>query len=101
MIYGVLGTTGVVWGAVYLLWMYQKVCYGPIRNQQNRGLPDLDGRERISLWPIAVLALIMGVASPYWMKSIDEAVANNARQTTNTAAITTTTADQNKPGGTK
>jgi NADH-quinone oxidoreductase subunit M len=99
MIYGILGTTGVVWGAAYLLWMYQKVFYGPIRNQQNRGLPDLDGRERISLWPIAVMALIMGVASPYWMKSIDEAVAKNAPQPA--ASVTATTAAENKSGGTK
>ena len=32
---------------------------------------DLNGREHISLWPMAVLMLIMGVASPYWMRAID------------------------------
>jgi NADH-quinone oxidoreductase subunit M len=76
MLFGILGTTGVIWGAAYLLWMYQKVFYGPITHDENRALPDLDQREQISLWPVAVLALIMGVASPYWMKSIDPAVVN-------------------------
>jgi NADH-quinone oxidoreductase subunit M len=75
MIYGILGASGVIWSACYLLWMYQKVFYGQITHDENKTLPDLDGREQISLWPIAVLALIMGVASPYWMRSIDPSVA--------------------------
>jgi NADH-quinone oxidoreductase subunit M len=75
MIYGILGASGVIWGACYLLWMYQKVFYGPISHDENKTLPDLDAREQISLWPVAVMALVMGVASTYWMKSIDPAVA--------------------------
>jgi NADH-quinone oxidoreductase subunit M len=30
-------------------------------------------REGVAIWPLAVLALIMGVASPLWMKAIDPA----------------------------
>ena len=75
IIYGVLGTSGVIWSAAYLLWMYQKVFYGPIHHEENRSLADLDGREQISLWPVAIMALVMGVASPYWMKAIDPSVA--------------------------
>jgi NADH-quinone oxidoreductase subunit M len=74
MIYGVLGASGVIWGAWYLLWMYQRVFYGPMHHDENRALPDLDGREQLSLWPVAVMALIMGVLSPFWMKSIDPSV---------------------------
>jgi NADH-quinone oxidoreductase subunit M len=76
MIYGILGASGVIWSACYLLWMYQKVFYGQITHDENKTLPDLDAREQISLWPIAALALVMGVASPYWMKSIDPSVAS-------------------------
>ena len=72
--YTVLGTTGVIWGAAYLLWMYQRVFYGPIRHEENKLLADINGREQISLWPLMAMALIMGVASPFWMKSIDPAV---------------------------
>jgi len=74
MLFSILGTSGVIWGACYLLWMYQKVFYGQIHHAENRTLADIDGRERISLVPLVVLALIMGVASPYWMKSIDPSV---------------------------
>src|SRR5450432_192090 len=75
MIYGILGASGVIWGAAYHLVMYQKVFYGPIHHDENKTLPDIDAREQISLWPLAVMALIMGVVSPYWMKSIDPSVA--------------------------
>ncbi len=74
MLFSILGTSGVIWGACYLLWMYQKVFYGQIHHAENRTLVDIDRRERISLVPLVALALIMGVASPYWMKSIDPAV---------------------------
>jgi NADH-quinone oxidoreductase subunit M len=75
MIYGILGASGVIWGAAYLLVMYQKVFYGPIHHDENKTLPDIGAREQISLWPLAVMALVMGVVSPYWMKSIDPSVA--------------------------
>jgi NADH-quinone oxidoreductase subunit M len=76
MIYGILAASGVIWGACYLLWMYQKVFYGPMVHDENRTLPDISFREQISLWPLAVLALIMGVASPYWIGTIEKPVAN-------------------------
>jgi len=74
MIYATLATTGVIWSAAYLLWMYQKVFYGPLHHEENRALPDIGGREQLSLWPLMAMALIMGVASPLWMRSIDPAV---------------------------
>ena len=74
MLFAILGSSGVIWGACYLLWMYQKVFFGQIRHNENKTLPDIDGRERISLIPLVVMAVIMGVVSPYWMKSIQPAV---------------------------
>jgi NADH-quinone oxidoreductase subunit M len=76
MLFAILGSSGVIWGACYLLWMYQKVFYGQIQHDENKTLPEIDGRERISLVPLIVMAVIMGVASPYWMKSIEPAVTN-------------------------
>jgi len=73
-IYGILGTTGVIWSACYLLWMYQRVFLGRVQNSVNNSLPDLDGREQIALWPAAVAALVMGVAPLVWLNAIDPAV---------------------------
>ncbi|HEY1525450.1 MAG TPA: NADH-quinone oxidoreductase subunit M [Candidatus Angelobacter sp.] len=80
MLFAILGSSGVIWGACYLLWMYQKVFYGQIHLEGNKSLRDIDRRERISLVPLVVMAVIMGVASPYWMKSIEPAVTSTLSQ---------------------
>jgi NADH-quinone oxidoreductase subunit M len=72
-VYGILGATGVIWSACYLLWMYQRVFFGTVTRDANRTLPDLDIRERIALWPTAVVALVMGVAPLLWLNAIDPA----------------------------
>ena len=61
-VYGILGATGVIWSACYLLWMYQRVFFGKVKHDVNLSLPDLSGRERAALWPTAAVALVMGVA---------------------------------------
>jgi NADH-quinone oxidoreductase subunit M len=73
-VYGVLGATGVIWSACYLLWMYQRVFYGKVTHEVNLTLPDLDGREQAALWPTVIAALVMGVAPLLWLNSIDPAV---------------------------
>lgn len=72
--YGILAATGVIWSACYLLWMYQRVFFGDIKQDVNRGLPDLSGREKIALWPTAVAALAMGVMPLIWLNPIEPAV---------------------------
>ena len=72
-VYGVLGATGVIWSACYLLWMYQRVFFGTVKHDVNTTLPDLDGREQAALWPAAVAALVMGVAPLLWLNAIDPA----------------------------
>lgn len=73
-VYGIMGATGVIWSACYLLWMYQRVFFGKVTHQVNQSLPDLDTRERLALWPAALAALVMGVAPLLWLKAIDPAV---------------------------
>src|SRR2546428_3988383 len=73
-VYGILGATGVIWSACYLLWMYQRVFFGKVTHDINQALPDLDLRERITLWPTAAAALVMGVAPLVWLNAIDPAV---------------------------
>src|SRR5690242_15456110 len=101
-IYGILGASGVIWGACYLLWMYQKVFYGEIHHEENRHLRDIDGREQISLWPVAVMAIVMGVLSPYWMKTISPAVAAvHSAQNATTASQVSTASPAMQAGGQK
>ena len=73
-VYGILGATGVIWSACYLLWMYQRVFFGKVTHEVNNTLPDLSGREQLAIWPTAVVALVMGVAPLVWLNAIDPAV---------------------------
>jgi NADH-quinone oxidoreductase subunit M len=73
-VYGIIGATGVIWSAGYLLWLYQRVFFGKVTHEVNLTLPDLSLRERIALWPPCVIALAMGVAPLLWLNAIDPAV---------------------------
>ncbi len=76
-IYGILGATGIIWSAGYLLWMYQRVFYGKVTHEINKSMGDLTGFEKIAIWPCAVAALVMGVAPILWLAAIDPAVQNS------------------------
>jgi NADH-quinone oxidoreductase subunit M len=73
-VYGILAATGIIWSAVYLLWMYQRVFYGKVTHAVNNSLHDLSGFEKTAVWPCALVALIMGVAPILWLGAIDPAV---------------------------
>ena len=53
--------TGVIFAAVYLLWMIQRVFFGKITNDKNRRLSDLDLREIALIAPLLFLMVFMGV----------------------------------------
>jgi NADH-quinone oxidoreductase subunit M len=55
-----LAATGVIWAAVYMLWMLQRVLFGRVTNAHNRRLPDLNAREIGLLLPLLALMLYMG-----------------------------------------
>ncbi|HLE00131.1 MAG TPA: NADH-quinone oxidoreductase subunit M [Bdellovibrionota bacterium] len=52
---------GVIFGAVYMLWMFQRVMYGPITQKENEGLSDLSAREALVLAPLIVAVFVMGI----------------------------------------
>jgi NADH-quinone oxidoreductase subunit M len=56
-----LAATGVIWAAVYMLWMLQRVLFGRLRHEENRRLQDLSWREIGLLVPLLILMLYMGV----------------------------------------
>jgi NADH-quinone oxidoreductase subunit M len=56
-----LAGTGVIWAAVYMLWMLERVVFGKVTNPENSKLPDLNGREIGLLVPLLLLMLFMGV----------------------------------------
>ena len=58
---GSIAVSGVVLGAAYMLWMYQRVMFGEVTNEKNTTLKDMSGRELAVVLPLVALALVMGV----------------------------------------
>jgi NADH-quinone oxidoreductase subunit M len=56
-----LAATGIIFAAVYLLWMYQRVVFGEVRHEANRALVDLTPREWAVLAPVVLLIVWIGV----------------------------------------
>ncbi len=69
-----IAATGVILSAVYLLWMFQKVMFGPVGNPKNRGLRDLTVREGLVFAPIVIAAFWLGVYPATFLDRIDPAV---------------------------
>lgn len=61
--YTIFGTTGVIFAAVYLLWMYQRVFLGELDKEENKSLKDLTKREWTMLVPIVIFIVWIGVYS--------------------------------------
>lgn len=57
---GVLGATGIIIGAGYMLWLYQKIFFMEV-NKKVMGLSDMDIRETITLIPLIILVLWIGI----------------------------------------
>jgi NADH-quinone oxidoreductase subunit M len=53
--------TGVILGAVYMLWLYQRTMFGPVTHEVNQTLPDMNRREIAYMVPILFLIVAMGV----------------------------------------
>jgi NADH-quinone oxidoreductase subunit M len=72
--------TGVIFAAVYLLWMVQRVFFGKITNAKNRGLSDLSWRELGLMAPLLFLMVYMGVyPAPFLNRSKEAVVAIGER----------------------
>ncbi|HEV2913821.1 MAG TPA: NADH-quinone oxidoreductase subunit M [Pyrinomonadaceae bacterium] len=70
-----LAGTGVIWAAVYMLWMLQRVVFGRIRHKENARLTDLSAREFALLAPLLILMLFMGVYPKVFLERSRDSVA--------------------------
>jgi NADH-quinone oxidoreductase subunit M len=72
--FAAIAATGVLLSAVYMLWMFQRVNYGPVTHQENERLPDMTFRERCTLWPAVVMTIVMGLAPMLFLKPMEPSV---------------------------
>lgn len=69
----ILATTGVILAALYLLWMLYKTFFGPITNEANATMADLNARELVLLAPLAILMVVLGFAPNPFLKMTEPA----------------------------
>ena len=66
--------TGMVLSATYMLWMFQRVNYGPIDKEENAHLEDLRPREWAVLVPIIALIVLMGVVPNLFLRPMSASI---------------------------
>ena len=71
--WAIAATVGVILSAAYMLWLVQRVFYGPESSLSARDAADLRFPEQSVLWPLAILMLVMGVAPNLWFRDIQTA----------------------------
>ena len=69
-----LGATGIVLGAAYMLWLYQRTMFGKVDNPENQGLKDLNVREVMTLLPLVVLAFWIGLYPAPFFRILEKPV---------------------------
>jgi NADH-quinone oxidoreductase subunit M len=60
-VWALFAASGIVLGAAYMLWMYQRVFFGELTNEKNEDLADLNRREQWTLIPIVIIAFWIGL----------------------------------------
>ncbi len=74
--WGAFAVTGIILGAAYMLWLYQRTMFGEITNEKNKVLPDLSSREMATLIPIIAFCFWIGLYPSPFLKAMQVSVAN-------------------------
>ncbi|MCZ2090373.1 MAG: NADH-quinone oxidoreductase subunit M [Burkholderiales bacterium] len=73
---GLLLATALITGAAYSLWMFKRVYFGAVANDDVRAMPDIDGREFLVLALLAIAVLWMGLYPKPFTDVMDASVVN-------------------------
>jgi NADH-quinone oxidoreductase subunit M len=85
-----LAATAMVWGAVYMLWMYQRVVMGEVTDPENKTIPDLSPRETFVLVPLIVMMVVLGIFPAIFMNKSQptlDAILEPLSTSANTASV--------------
>lgn len=66
--YTIVSATGVIFAAVYLLWMFQRVMFGTVENPANKHLPDMSKREWATVVPMIIFIVWLGIFPNTFLK---------------------------------
>ena len=71
-----VAASGIVLGAAYMLWLYQRTMFGDIKNPKNENLPDLSLREICTFVPLLILAVWIGLYPKPFLARLETSVDN-------------------------
>lgn len=69
-----LATSGVIFSACYILWMFQRVMFQELKNPKNFKLPDMNFREMLTIAPLIILVFWIGLYPKPFLKTFDATV---------------------------
>ncbi len=70
-----VAASGIVLGAAYMLWLYQRTMFGKVDNPANASLKDLSGREVATFVPLILLAVWIGLYPSPFLRRLESSVA--------------------------
>jgi NADH-quinone oxidoreductase subunit M len=73
-LWAVWAAVGIVLGAAYMLWLYQRVMFGELEHEENQNLPDLNWREMATFVPLIILAFWIGLYPKVFLEYLHEPV---------------------------
>jgi len=75
-----LATTGIVLGAAYMLWLYRRVVFGPVKNTEVAGMHEMNGRELAFFIPIVLMVVWIGLYPKPYLAAMEPSVAQLIKQ---------------------
>jgi NADH-quinone oxidoreductase subunit M len=85
--WAVCGALGIVLGAAYMLWLYQRTMFGKLDNPENANLKDLDLREILTIIPIVACCFWIGLYPKPFFDILERPVAEIAARYEQAAAV--------------
>jgi NADH-quinone oxidoreductase subunit M len=70
----ILATTGVILAAIYLLWLVQRVFFGPITKEENKSIPEIAWNEVAACVPLVILMLWIGLHPNTFLRKMTPSV---------------------------
>jgi len=87
-VWSVLAVLGIVLGAAYMLWLYQRTMFGKLDKPENQALKDLNFREILTLAPLVVLAFWIGIFPETFLGMLRPSVSRIVQQMSENAPRT-------------
>ncbi|MFO7524553.1 MAG: NADH-quinone oxidoreductase subunit M [Ignavibacteriaceae bacterium] len=86
--YTVFAASGVIFAAVYLLWMYQRVALGEVKHSKLNSLKDMNGREIFVMIPIFIFIVWIGIYPSTFLKVSEKTTEKIIHQVFNPSKVT-------------